>query len=139
MGTCFYLFREDNGTAYDLGKAYGWGPAFGDAYADGMAHEVPMFLRPEDAETFGDLLELELVTKEWWTPAEIADLPGYFRHVAADIAAWSDGHPFVCVSEHDWRIERAYEHDDYSSDRRWLTGSRFESWERVHSAIASST
>lgn len=126
MGTCYYLFRPDNRTGYELGKAYGWGGAFGDAEEYGRG--VPMTLRPEDTQTFAELLEIDLLSHHWWRPEDV--IPGYLSFVAADIAAWSEGQPFLFCSEDAGCIEDAWDREADDDTDAWITGSRFDSWER---------
>lgn len=131
MGVCYYLWREDNRTAYELGKSYGWDEPLGQGYT---GTGEPMTLKPEDAPTLAELLAAHLLEEGWWKAEDIkaadqnSPTGSYFGDVCADIARWSEGQPFVYVSENDGRIEDA-SMEAYDSklghERAWITGSRF--------------
>lgn len=137
MGTCYYLWREDNRTAYDLGKAYGWGRVFGGDSTSGR--DQPMTLTADDAIDCAARLCDALMLAGYAEPIEVENYRSYYEAVCADIARWSDGKPFVFVSEHDGRIEdrsmQAYDEwidaghprEHEHSDDAWITGSRFKS------------
>ena len=122
MGTCYYLFRDDTGTAYDLGKAYGWGKAFGESPTGGDGD--PMTLAPDEAPELAARLGDALMIAGYMEPVEIENYRSYFEAVCSDVARWSDGKPFRFVSEHAGCIERA---QDTTTDDDWITGSRFKS------------
>lgn len=127
MGTCYYLWRDDNSTAYDLGKSYGWGDAFG--CPRGTSIGAPMTLAPEDASELAELLVASLIERGY-IKSEL-DRLDYYAFVAADVARWSEGKPFEFISEHDHRYEDAcMDAYDRGAERETVvTGSRFESWQ----------
>lgn len=126
MGTCFYLWRDDNHTAYDLGKAWEWGWAFG--YERRPGRSDPMTLSPEDAPELAELLLAHLVGKGYVEPGTSIE---YYAFVCGDIARWSQGQIFEFISEHDHRYEdanmEAYDRDDTGRESV-VTGSRFDAW-----------
>lgn len=98
MGTCYYFWRDDNQTAFELGKA-------------GELHALfeptrPVILMPDYAETFAELWAMEWA-RRYPGGLDAACTDSLFRRVAADVIAWSEGQPIEYVDEHDGRIERA--------------------------------
>lgn len=94
MGTCYYFWRDDNQTAFELGKSSELHALF--------EPNRPVILMPEYADTFGDLWALEHVRYYDFTFDE-----SWYREEAAEIIRWSEGQPIEFVDEQDGRIERA--------------------------------
>lgn len=93
MGTCYYFWRDDNQTAFELGKSWELRALF-------EPHR-PVILMPDYADTFGDLWALEHTRYH-----DLFD-ESWFREEAAEIIRWSEGQPIEFVGEQDGRIERA--------------------------------
>jgi hypothetical protein len=138
MGTCYYLWRDDNKTAYDLGKEWSWGEVFGCPRHTSIG--TPMTLAPQDAPELADLLLMHLAEKDRELREEFGDNHApidyyaqsridYYAFICADIARWSEGQPFEFISEHDHRYENAsMDAYDRGQPRGAVTGSRFNSW-----------
>lgn len=133
MGVLYYLWRDDNKTAYELGKSWTWGEIFGCPRHTSVG--TPMILKPEDAPELAELLRMHLVEHEHslavefgHEPRQVASLD-YLAFVTADIARWSEGQPFEFISEHDHRYEAAcMEGYPNFTNRQFRTGSRFDAW-----------
>jgi hypothetical protein len=142
MGTCYYLWREDNKTVYELGKSWNWGWAFG--YERRPGRSDPMTLQPQDAPELAELLRTHLIEGERALRAEFGgterdgDLETdtlaieYFAFVCADIARWSEGQPFEFISENDGRYENAsmeaWDRCGHAGRASIRTGSRYDAW-----------
>jgi hypothetical protein len=133
MGICYYLWRDDNKTVYELGKVWDWGSIFSSGRASTY---TPMTLKPEDAPELAELLRAHLIEKDRKVRLEFGEAHGrtvtpldYFAFVCADIARWSEGQPFEFISENDHRYENAsMEGYPNYTNRQFRTGSRFDAW-----------
>ncbi len=96
MGTCYYFWRDDNQTAFELGKSYELHRLFDP--------NRPVILMPDYADTFGDLWALEYAGYRDLSPEDMA---ARFRTLAAKIIAWSEGQSIELIDENDRRIEEA--------------------------------
>lgn len=144
MGTTYYLWRDDTGTAYELGKNWELSQVF-DAQRGIALGETQSIVREQDADVLAEMIELAL-----WTPAlsrrEPTDLDVQWTYdVALDIARWSEGQPFRFLSEHASEIERASDkaHEDFERVQRpspttqlryraaYITGSLYRDLDRT--------
>jgi hypothetical protein len=127
MGTCYYLWRDDNKTVYDLDKSWNWGELFGRPRGASMG--TPMTLAPQDAPELAELLLAHLIAEDYVDPGTSIE---YYAFICADIARWSEGQPFEFISEHDHRYENAsmdaWDRAGRDGRNAMHTGSRFDAW-----------
>jgi hypothetical protein len=98
MGTCYYFFRPDNETLFDMDKAYGLSELLGTD-----SDQVKL----EDVETaillwFGD-----------WPERADGEVEQQAKALAAAILEFADGQPIFFISEHAAQIDALY--DKYGS------------------------
>jgi hypothetical protein len=103
MGTCYYFWRPDNETLFDMDKASG--------LRDLLSKEP---VKLDDLET-----AIGLWYADWPSRGMNADAPD----LANAIKEFADGHPIFFVSEHDAVIDALY--DKYGSAFYRVTYDRF--------------
>jgi hypothetical protein len=104
VGVEYYLARDDNKTLFDLGKVYEW------IHEDGV---WPCDRQTQYIEADPEGLKTRLVKAS--SGFNIDDLDKYCLTVAERVIRWSDGKPFVCVSEY----------DDHRLDNHQITDDRY--------------
>jgi hypothetical protein len=110
MGTCYFFFREDTKTGYDLGKVYGWSEFFGDD---------PWILKVEDVQELAGQLDKCLAREGYRARYPLE----WVSTVMTAAAVWSDGQPVRLVSEYHALIEDVVmEGYPNFTNRKWITG-----------------
>lgn len=118
MGIVYYLAREDSHTLYEIGKLPQWRRVF-ETYGAGFFEiHVPAVVGALVAACEG----------MWCEPGSFD--AEYLEYVARDVQRWSEGRPFVWLSEHADRLEDSdslYREapDPYEWSPLRITGERY--------------
>lgn len=128
MGTIYYLWRDDNGTAYELGKLWDLRRVFDNERGRRYGETINV-VHEEDAGTLAELIELALFGDHVNAPGE----PSHFdiqwmQDIARDIARWSDGKPFRFLDDQAGELERAgdKEEQEYWRVRHLMPGTKMQ-------------